>query len=296
MDAIVKQMIDGYAAGFEAHAGRLGADHPRFRAAAATYAELVRAGEGAADIGAFCASAGSLLEAVGSALAALADVPTPEGAGSSAAGGPPPVGQALGASRAGHLAIARDGAAACRGLSQPCMEHHYAELERTLEQVGTETELEYEVNRLVELNSVEGEWDTLLVHYLMKAIGETAGLLMDPGPAQQQTVENSYRFVCDFFGRDWDAMLRHPRVWDFWCLLFEKSRNTWIVERQCHTPEQARDYLTRLFEAVMGGRAPVPLGPPEGQLMVLWDRTLHLDDIPDAYRNPPRPAVDFSEG
>jgi hypothetical protein len=175
------------------------------------------------------------------------------------------------------------------------MEHHYAALIDTLGRVRTETELEFETNRLVEQNSVENEWDTVLVHYLMKAIHETVGLLMDKSPTQQQTVENACRFVCDFFGCDWAAVWSHPRVWSFWLMEFEKTKSTWIAERQCHTPEQARDFVTKLFEAVMQGRAPLVMGPADGRTLVLWDREIELQDVPEIYFAPPRPQVDFSE-
>jgi len=348
MDPTIKQMIDGYAVGFDAHRARLGAEHPKFQEAAAIYEELRRAGETATDIGSFFAAAGGLFEQVGGALAALGEVPTPDGGGggvgpgnasgqiamlvspyraryqsldrgrpeglaaaalcervfeleSQAASVPDLLGRLAKEAIPGRLAalqhriIARDAGASLAGLSQPCMEHHYAALAGTLEQVRTETELEFETNRLVELSSVEGEWDTLLVHYLMKAIHETVGLLMDQSPTQQQTVENSYRFVCDFFGRDWGTMWSHPRVWSFWTMEFEKTRATWVSERSCHTPEQARDFLTKVFEGVMQGRGPVTMGSPDGQNLMMWDRSLHLDSVPEVYRDPPRPAVDFTE-
>jgi hypothetical protein len=297
MDPTIRQVIDGYAVGFEAHKGRLGADHPRYLEAAAVYGALRRAGEAAADLGSFFEGAGKLLEDVGAALAALGEVPTPEGAAAPSLDGlADEVAAAFDAARHRHLAAARDASAACRGLSQPCMEHHYAVLEQTLERVRTETELAFEADLLVECNSVENEWDTLLVHYLMKAVHETVGLLMDPSPAQQQTVENSVRFVGDFFGMDWPAVWNDPRAWDFWRMEYGKTRDAWVSERDCHTPEQARDYLTRMLEAVMRERAPLIIGPPEGQTLVLWDRPVRLAALLETYRDPPRPAVGFSEG
>lgn len=347
MDPTVKQTIEGFAIGFRAHKARLGTEHPAFLEAAKVYEELRRAGHGARDMADFFQSAAPLLDAVGNALTALGQVPTPEegpigGSDPSAEIGVlaspyraryagldrgRPEGQAAailcervfalekeavsGVDFLGRLAkeaipgrlaaleqqaIARDAATASTGLSIPCTEHHYAMLGQTLDEVRTETELELEVNRLVECHSVESEWDILLVHYLMKAIHETTGLLMDRSPTQQQTVENSYRFVCDFFGRDWDGIWRHPRVWDMFCMEYRKTQNAWVSDRNCHTPGEARDFLTQLFGSVMGNRVPATLGQQDPFPLVMWEQPLSLDVVPEIYTRTPRPAMDFSDG
>lgn len=342
MDPTIKQTIEGFAIGFRAHKARLGAEHPAFLEAAKTYEELRRAGQAARDMGQFFATAGPLLEAVGNALAALGQVPTPEGGpqggdASSEIGvlASPyharyqaldrgrPQGQAAaalcervfalekeagsGVDFLGRLAreaipgrlaaleqqaIAEAAARAASGLSAPCTEHHYAALSSRLESVRTETELELEVGYLVECHSVESEWDTVLVHYLMKAVHETIGLFMDQSPAQRQTVLSSYRFVCDFFGRDWDAILAHPRVWDMFCMEYGKTRHTWASERGCHSPEEARDYLTRMFASIWQGQGPAPLGPAAPFPLSMWDQPLALDAVPELYHQPPRPTLD----
>jgi len=346
MDPTIKQMIDGYSVGFEAHRARLGEDHPEYAKAAALYDELRQAGEAATDFGSFFESAGGLFEEVGAALTALGEVPAPEGVSAGAGGGGSetavlvspykarmagfdrtrPEGEeaaalceraiSLGDQAGGALPlltalareaipgrvaaleqriVARDTGESAQGLSQPCLEHHYRVLGQTLEGARTETEVELEVNRLVELNSVENEWDTVLVHYLMKAIHETVGLLMDKSPTQQQTVENSYRFVCDFFGMDWGQVWAHPRVWSMWTMEYEKTKHAWVSERDCHTPEQARDFITGLFEGVMKERAPAAVGTPDGKSLVMWDRPTSLDEVPAIYSNPPRPEIDFAD-
>lgn len=185
------------------------------------------------------------------------------------------------------------------GLAQPCMEYHYARVAEAMDRATSAAEVEYEANLLVEYNSAENEWDTLFCHYALKAIGEVAGYYMDKSPAQQQNVEVAYRFVADFFGRDWDSMWSCPRVWQQWCMLFEKSKSTWTSERQCHTAEQARDFHTRTFIGIMNNRnAPVesvPVGPAVRQGgFRLWSQEVHMDQLLGAYQSPARPPVDFS--
>lgn len=184
-------------------------------------------------------------------------------------------------------------------LAQPCMEHHYELVAAAMDRAKSAAEVEYETNLLVEYNSVENEWDTVFCHYALKAIGEVAGFYMDPSPAQQQNVEVAYRFVADFFGRDWDSMWSCPRVWNQWCMLFEKTKSTWESERGCHTPEEARDFHTKTFIGIMNNRnAPVesvPVGPVDRQGgFRLWGQEVHMDQLLDAYRAPARPPVDFS--
>jgi len=184
-------------------------------------------------------------------------------------------------------------------IDQPCMEYHYELVAAAMDRAKSATEVEYETNLLVEYNSVENEWDTLFCHYALKAIGEVAGFYMDQSPAQQQNVEVAYRFVADFFGRDWSSMWSCPRVWDRWCMMFEKTKSTWESERGCRTPEQARDFHTQTFIGIMNNRnAPVesvPVGPAERQGgFLLWGKEVHMDQLLETYRAPARPLVDFS--
>lgn len=169
----------------------------------------------------------------------------------------------------------------------------------TQEGYTSATEVEYEVNLLVEYNAVENAWDTIFCHYALKAIGEVSGFYMDPSPEQQQNVETAYRFVADFFGRDWNSMWTCPRVWQQWCMLFSKSKSTWASARGCNTPEEARDYHTKMFESIMAHRqvpvASVAVGPPERQQgFRLWSQDVPMDQLLEAYRAPQRPKVDFS--
>ena len=184
-------------------------------------------------------------------------------------------------------------------LAQPGLVYHYELLAAAMERATSATEVEYEVNLLVEYNAAENEWDTIFCHYAIKAIAEVAGFYMDASLEQQQNVETAYRFVADFFGRDWNSMWQCPRVWEQWCMIFAKSKSAWVSERGCGTAEEARDFHTRTFEGIMQNRKvaveSVALGPPERQQgFRLWSQEVHMDQLLDAYRAPARPPVDFS--
>ena len=177
-------------------------------------------------------------------------------------------------------------------LSAPVMKTHYRLLDEAMTEVKSGAEIEFAANLLVEYNAAEQQWDGIIQHYMTKAIDETVGLLMDPSEEQQKNVENATRFVAEFFGIGWDEMFAVPRVWDYWQMVFEASKSTWQQDRNCETPEQARDFITAMNTAVMKDRAPVEVGPAANQTgFLFWGETVSLDHLMDAYDKPPRPKV-----
>lgn len=361
MNPAIAPMVSGYRTGVDAFRGKLGADHPKVKAAEACVAELEAIGERCGDVVQFMEQADAAMERMNVALAELSAA-QPLAVSSATAGGaaapaapptgvPPAAQVALGF----HMAwdamdrnapttrdvgpvyerifqiereagtapvfnrmlaeegiytrlaseqqkgIAREAIAHIRGngLSQPCMLHHYDRLGQAMAAVHSPTEVEYEVNRLVALNGCENEWDTLWVHFATKAIGEVAGFYMDQSDGQQKNVVAAYRFVAAYFGRNWEQMFGVPRVWEFWVMLFEKSKSTWVSERNCRTPAEAAQFHTNTFYGIMNNQgvpvASVPLGPPQRQeSFTLWGRPVHMDRLLEAYGAPGRPEVDLS--
>jgi hypothetical protein len=45
----------------------------------------------------------------------------------------------------------------------------------------------------------------------------------------------------------------------------------------------------------MKDRAPVVVGPPDRQVVVMWERASPLGSVPELYRHPPRPPVVFTD-
>lgn len=175
-------------------------------------------------------------------------------------------------------------------LSQPCMTYHYQTLSETLGTTTTITEIEYEMNRLVEFNAAENEWDTMLTHYASKAIAEVTALFVDRSEPQRETIRSAYRFVCDFFGKDWEGMWAVPRVWEHFCMQYEQTRHKWEHELDCKTPAQAVVVLTSMLEAVLDRRE-VPVGQPCRQTLCLWGGPAPLDTLLEVYRKPMRPVA-----
>jgi hypothetical protein len=116
-----------------------------------------------------------------------------------------------------RIALAERGLAHCRGHSQPHLEFHYQELLAALARCRSPTEVDYEIERLEQFAAVESAWNDIVLRYSLKTIMAACGYPSDASEDRRRTIAQSHRIVHALFGRDWDAMLRTPRVWDFLC-------------------------------------------------------------------------------
>lgn len=190
------------------------------------------------------------------------------------------------------IAGSAGGFVADQALDSPVLAHHYAFLRRELSAAKSLPELEHTALAAAELMGVEGAWDNILVTYAMKAIGEVIGLLMDKSETQQRTAEESYRFVCGFFGMDWHEIWRVPRVKSRFQMIYDRSRSTWVAERGCNDADQARDFLTTIWQAIMEGKAAAQVGPEENKRgFVLWGKEVELMKAEEVLKDPPRPKI-----
>ena len=144
--------------------------------------------------------------------------------------------------RAPQLAIARGALAHCEPLAQPHAEYHYSQLIAALEACRSATEIEYELERANACYAVETAWNEVLLHYAIKAITATIAFSPEGGregdESRRRTVMASYDLVCDFFARDWDAVLRNPRVWSFFTsVIFVRGQRVLV-------PPGARDEVS----------------------------------------------------
>ncbi len=114
--------------------------------------------------------------------------------------------------RAREIELAEKCLAHSRATLQPHVEHHYTSLIAALERSASPTEVEFELNRHDQLFSVEFAWHDILLHYMTRAIDAVIGYDLGATEPRRQTVVKSYRMVANFFGRDWDQMLRTPRI------------------------------------------------------------------------------------
>lgn len=175
-------------------------------------------------------------------------------------------------------------------LSIPVMAYHNECMLRMAEGASSATEIEYESNRLLELNRMELTADELLCNDLFYTLGGAiSGWLLSPTEENRRRVENSYRFVAEFFGIDSCELYETPRVVD----LIEK-----IIIPMLNKNEEGKIFTVEGFigeqkgaiDACLKGKEPLEIGASSMKNVLLWGKDVPLKNILAAYRNPERPA------
>ncbi len=174
-------------------------------------------------------------------------------------------------------------------LSIPVMAHHNECMMKMAGSATSSIEIEYESNRLLELNRMELMCDELLTNDLYITLGgAVSGYMLSPTEENRQRVENAYRFVSEFYGVDDAELYAIPRVRDY----IEK-----IIIPMLNKNENGKRFTADKFitdeKAVIAhcikGKPPVVKGPAAMKSALLWGKIIPLDKILDAYRNPERP-------
>jgi hypothetical protein len=174
-------------------------------------------------------------------------------------------------------------------VSLPVMSYHNRAMLDVAEKATSALEVEYESQRLYELNRVELAWDMMLNNDLFYTIGNaTSGYLMAPTEENRQEVENAYRFVAEFFGIDENELFSIPRVIDIIDNLILPTMNSGTGGRR-HTRDEFITEQRDVIRRCIGGRAPVVKGPATRRQELLWGKAVPLEGVLDALREPQRP-------
>ncbi len=175
-------------------------------------------------------------------------------------------------------------------LSIPVMAYHNECMMLMAEKATSSIEMEYESNRLLELNRMELMCDELLMNDLYITLGGAiSGYQISPTEENRQRVENSYRFVAEFFGLDDAELYAIPRVRDYIGRIIIPMLNKNEGGRKYTLDE----YITEekaVIAHCLKGKPPVAKGPANMKSAVLWGKSIPLEKILDAYRKPERPA------
>jgi hypothetical protein len=175
-------------------------------------------------------------------------------------------------------------------LSIPVMAYHNECMLRMAEKALSSTEIEYESNRLVELNRMELTCDELLQNDLYYTLGgAVSGYLISPTEENRQRVENSYRFVAEFFGLNVTELFEIPRVRD----LIEKIIIPMLNKNEGGRKFTAEQEIKESIDVVnfcVKDKEPVIFGDSSLQHAVLWGRKIPLSGYLDALRKPQRPV------
>jgi hypothetical protein len=175
------------------------------------------------------------------------------------------------------------------GISQPVMAYHHERMLALAEQAASALEIDYESNRLLELNQMELMCDTLLMGDLFHTIGNAvSGYLLSPTENNRQDVENAYRFVSEFFGIDDAELFSIPRVVDY----IDKVILPMLNQDAGGKPVTRTGFIAEqrgVIQRCLQGRPPVIKGPASRRCAVLWGKKIPLEETLSAFRNPARP-------
>ncbi|MBP7737806.1 MAG: hypothetical protein KA369_17620 [Spirochaetes bacterium] len=174
-------------------------------------------------------------------------------------------------------------------ISLPVMSFHNRSMLEMAQKATSSIEVEYESQRLLELNRMELAWDTMLNNDLFYTLGNaTSSYLMAPTEEHRQEVENASRFVAEFFGVDDEELFRIPRVVDLIDKVILKSLNSGTGGKR-YTREEFIAEQRGVVQACLQGKPPVEKGPAPRRSAILWGKAVPLDGVLDALRNPQRP-------
>jgi hypothetical protein len=172
-------------------------------------------------------------------------------------------------------------------LSLPSMAFHHERVIEAAEKAGNSIELEYETQKLVELNRAELMCDTMLCNDLVYLLGNAvSSYLMSPTGENRQYVENCYAFVADFFGIDINGLFDIPRVRDVAEKVIIRSVNRGEGGRKYTLDSFIREQVDTVLHCVAGKN--IKSGPPSRGTAVLWGKKYPLKRMQEVFRHPDR--------
>ncbi len=173
-------------------------------------------------------------------------------------------------------------------LSQPVMAYHNEQMIAMANRAQSAIEIEYESQRLVELNRMELVCDQLLVNDLYITLGNSVtSWMLTRNEEDRQRVENSCRFVAEFFGVPTDEIFNIERISDYIKRIILPALNQ--KGENISFESFIKDHKD-VIAACLKGKPPVEIGPSSRKYINLWDKTIPLADALKAFRNPVRPG------
>ncbi len=177
--------------------------------------------------------------------------------------------------------------AQAESVSLPTMAFHNECVLETAKKAKSAIELEYETQRLFELNQLELRLDRGLLTDLFDVLGNpVSSYLLNPSEENRAAVEAAYRFTADFFSVDIEMLFRIPRVRDYVRFLAEGGNKGGGRKM---SPETWETDFRGAIAACLKNRPPVVMGPPSRRYAMLWGKSIPLEQFGEAIRHPVRP-------
>lgn len=170
-------------------------------------------------------------------------------------------------------------------LSLPVMANYHENMDRAIPAAGSIAELEYRAGLEAEVAFYQNLWDTSLLNTTATLIGNAiAGWMMTQSEDERQEVENSYRFIAEFYGLDFDALFAVPRIKDhFEKIVFETVKKD-LARQGTDTADKLIASFREAVDACMKGREPLKMGPERNRVLVLWGIETDIAELEKAYR------------
>ncbi len=127
--------------------------------------------------------------------------------------------------RASNAQVANQALSHCAEISQPHIESHYRQLEESLANAQSPTEVAFETMRHDACFSVESTWNRLLIHYAFRPLMETLRYELAPSRQRRNVIARSYRVNYSLLG-SWEKFWQVGRFWNFFCKMIFPRTNS----------------------------------------------------------------------
>ncbi len=170
-------------------------------------------------------------------------------------------------------------------VSLPVMVNFHEKTTSNTKAARSTAELEYRSNLEAEISLYQNLWDTGFLNATELLLGNAiSSWLLSPTEEHREEVENSYRFVAEFFGIDYDGLMAVPRIKDYIVKIVFKAVKKDMAAKGIDTPELLIQGFKSALDACMQGKEPVRIGPATNRNLMLWDKSTPMNDLEQAYK------------
>lgn len=172
-----------------------------------------------------------------------------------------------------------------KNLAQPVMVNYHEKTLAQVSQAKSLAELEYLSNLQAEISIYQNLWDTSFLNISALLIGNAiSSWILTHDEADRQEVENSYRFIAEFYGVDFDTLFKIPRIWDYFCRILFNSLKKDLTNKGVDSAEKMLAWFKSVLEECVKGKDPVKIGAESNQKLVLWGIPTHLNEVETGFK------------
>jgi hypothetical protein len=171
-----------------------------------------------------------------------------------------------------------------KNLSLPMMNYH-EKMKTRISPAQSIAELEYVSNLEAEVSIYQNLWDTALLNTSSTLLGNAiSGWMLTQSEDDRQEVENSCRFIAEFYGLDFEGLYNIPRIRDHFDKVIFGPMKKDLAAKGIDTPEKMLASLKAVVDACLKGKETVKLGPEANRSLILWGVRTDIKDLEQAYR------------